>query len=384
MRVVVACLWVVAAACSFDPATVDGGGGGGGGGSGGGSDQSCFAGSSDFAFCIATPTQPITLATSGMSFDTGAAGKQDGCTLGTYVMVGSAEACVIAGTTVTIAAQTSFVAVDAYPLVIAATGDVDIAGLLDVSTPSGGQHGAGFNATECSDTGIDGGSYKFGASGGAGGSFSTPGGAGGNGAEDDRGVAQPAVSATRLRGGCRGGTGGSGNGTPPAPGGNAGYGGGAVLVVAYGGIAVSGAIDASGERGYPGQTQGGGGAGGSGGASGGMIVLAATSYDITGALVANGGGGGGGGGENGDEGEPGMGGIASIASPSQAASGGSGAGEGGAGGTGAAGSAAAMAGVSSTANGGGGGGGGGDGVIGYLGGTFPPPASNVSPPAISL
>ena len=382
MRGGTACACILAA-CSFTHGQT----------AGGSSDLSCFDPSTAYAFCVATPTQPITLSTpvGGPFFDTGTTGMHDGCGLGVYTMVGSAEACVIAGTKVTVAAASSFTAVDAYPLVIASTGDVDIAGLLDVSTRDGGQHGAGNNPTECDDTGLDGTSHTYGAAGGAGGSFGTQGGMGGDGADTARGgTAQPpAPSLDGLRGGCRSGGGGNGSGgAPSAPGGNPGFGGGAVLVAAYGTISVGGAIDASGECGYAGRTQGGGGAGGSGGASGGMIVLSASSYTIAGTLVANGGGGGGGGGEDGNEGSADMGGLDSASAPSTAANGGASAGEGGSGGTGAATNVAdvneAMDGLPSTSNGGGGGGGGGEGVIGYIGGSFPAASDRVSPQAISL
>jgi hypothetical protein len=351
------------------------------------SQVSCFAQSTAYAFCVKTPTQPITLDMSAQ-LHTGQAGTQNGCTpLGVYTMVGSVEACVIAGTAVTV--RNRFIAVDDYPLVIAATGDVDIAGELDVSTPNGVQHGAGHNPSDCNNNGIAGTSTATGAGGGAGGSFGTHGGAGGvgdpNGAPaGDGGAAQPASSPTRLRGGCQGGIGGNAAGA----GGNAGYGGGALLVAAYGKISVAGAINASGECGYPGHIGGGGGGGGSGGASGGMIALAASSYDITGVLVANGGGGGGGGSQSGADPLSSMGHNPSISSPSTPALGGSAGGVGGPGGDGAATASTtlddAVDGGNATANGGGGGGGGGEGVIGFIGGTFPAPNNNISPTAIPL
>jgi hypothetical protein len=374
------------AACSFRHGV---GGGGGDAADGSTSGLSCFAKTTAYAFCVDTPTKPITLNMTAQ-LHTGNAGMHNGCApLGAYTMVGSVEACVIAGTAVTVPRGSRFVAVDDYPLVIASTSDVDIAGELDVSTPSGAQHGAGHNPSDCTNNGIGGTSTGTGAGGGAGGSFGTHGGAGGvgdpNGAPaGDGGTARPASPPTQLRGGCPGGTGGNAHGG----GGMAGYGGGAVFVAAYGKISVEGSIDASGECGYAGQIGGGGGGGGSGGASGGMIALAASAYDIIGVLIANGGGGGGGGSQSGADPLSSMGHDPSISSPSTPALGGSAGGVGGPGGDGAATVTTtldgAVDGSNATANGGGGGGGGGEGVIGYIGGTFPAPNSNISPAAVEL
>jgi hypothetical protein len=401
MRAVVSCAWALVVACSFRSGVASNNGGDG-------SDQhdaplpdsppgeTCFAQGTPYAFCVTTPIAPLVL----LSFhplDTGMMGMKNGCAGGSYVMVGSSEACVLTGTTVTLANATSYVAVHDYPLVIAATGEIDIAGVLDVSTTGGAQHGAGNTPMpECAaGPGLNGMAYMSGAGGGAGGSFGTAGGAGGSGDVNTGtgpsgigGTALAAMTPTRLRGGCP--SGGGGNGAPGAMGGHLGVGGGAVLLATLGQLTVSGTIDASGEHGYGGDTGGGGGAGASGGASGGMIALAAGSYSITGVLIANGGGGGGGGGQDEMDGAAGSDGSpVSESSPQTPAAGGSAVDVGGQGGAGAAtaGTTLSAAGDGASvggANGGGGGGGGGEGVIGYIGAPFAAPSDHISPAATAL
>ena len=192
------------AACSFNPGGSDAAivTGGGGDGSGSATGPTCFAGSSAFAFCIATPTTELELPASFV--DTGTQGSHDGCAIGVYAMVGSAEACVVAGTKVTLAAGATFTAVHDYPLVIASTGDIVIDGQVDVSTRGAGQRGAGTDPAVCDRGGLDGDDGDNGAAGGAGGTFGTVGGDGGdNGGGDGGGNAiSRATPAAGLRGGC--------------------------------------------------------------------------------------------------------------------------------------------------------------------------------------
>src|SRR5580658_3264713 len=105
MRGAVACACLVVAACSFDPPHSNGGGGGDGPGSAG---QTCFNRETAFSFCVDTPTKELVLS-SPPFYDTGTSPNQDGCASpGVYAMVGSSEACVLAGTSVTIAAGSGF------------------------------------------------------------------------------------------------------------------------------------------------------------------------------------------------------------------------------------------------------------------------------------
>ena len=346
-----------------------------------GSGAGCFgsqgSGSASFHFCLtAPPAGPLALPSS--PYDTSVCGSE-----GVTIQLLGQTVCVLAGTSATV---DDFVAVGAYPLVIASTTDVLINGTLDVSTQSGAQHGAGSSPalSACDGTSsLNGASNTSGGGGGAGGSFGTLGGQGGNGGQagGTAGAPNPTQTPTALRGGCPGGIGGNGMG---GTGGNQAWPGGAVWVVAYGAITISGAINASGENGFPG-TQGGNGAGAagggaSGGASGGMILLDAASLSVTGNLVADGGGGGGGGdstnGGNGNDGS-----VPNVAGPSMQASGGNGGGTGGNGGRGAATSGNAQNGGNGANVSGGGGGGGGMGVIWVISGGVPGASNNISPNA---
>lgn len=197
------------------------------------------------------------------------------------------------------------------PLILASWTDMEIFGIIDVSSDSSADAfslGAGGNSAECmssnGETGVDlsgGGGGGFGASGGGGGrvDFGLP--ASGGSAVD--------VPSRFARGGCRGGHGTDAFGTRS---GVAGHGGGAVIFATQSNLVFgSGAIINAG---------GGGGGGalgaqssGGGGGSGGYIGLLAPFVTVqSGVVIAANGGGGGGGmdanptmtAQSGDDGQP--------------------------------------------------------------------------------
>ena len=262
----------------------------------------------------------------------------------------AAGMCVVAGSSVTIAATLR--AIGAKPLVIVSASTLMVSGTIDVSSKRGMPGGAGRNFAGCVD-GTDPGD----SGGGQGGSFRGPGGNGGTGGQGPGGMASPAVDVTMLRGGCDGGDGGDGDEADgAATAGDGGDGGGAVSLVARMSISLGGAIHASGAAGSGGISDSGGGGGGG---SGGMVVLDAPAITIaTGAIVvAQGAGGGEGASLGATSGAPGF----EPTVPGVFAAGGGGAtttgGDGGAGGVTAGGSSGPAAGA------GGGGGGGGTGAV---------------------
>jgi hypothetical protein len=275
------------------------------------------------------------------------------------------DACVIAGTSVSITANLT--AIGARPLVILATETLHVTARISVASARGELPGAG--------AGIDciAGTAPEGLQGGPGGSFGTSGGAGGLASGDGvgPGAAPATAQVTSLRGGCAGS---DGVGETPGSGGD---GGGSVVLIAQA-LALDGRIDASGAGGGAAARL----AGGGGGGSGGLVVLDAATIALSnGALViANGGGGGEGATSNksGNRGDD-------ATEPGQPAFGGSGSSpKGGNGGNGAFATEAARPGDNGGQCGrgpvGGGGGGGGAGVIRVipmqpLGGTVSPPAS---------
>jgi hypothetical protein len=207
---------------------------------------------------------------------------------------GAASAyCVIVATTITISAKLS--ATGARPLVLLAARALTVTanGVIDVGSHTGGAVGAGADPASCLP-----GTLPKAPGGGAGGSFHGLGGAGGAGgrqggvAGGTPGTAVAMVS--QLRGGCPG-QGGTDSGNGHASGG---HGGGAVYLIAGTSIDVGGMILATGQGGGRGvarkDASSPGGSGGGGGA-GGMIGLDAPSVTVGGVLLANGGGGGGGG-----------------------------------------------------------------------------------------
>jgi hypothetical protein len=186
---------------------------------------------------------------------------------------GATNYCVIAATTITIAATLR--ATGKKPLVLIATDSIVTTGMIDVTA------GAGSNPSACSL-----GTRPTGGGGYAGGSFVGLGGAGGFGG-DGGATGLPAASVTdvtELRGGCSGQNDGSGILTY-------GGGGGAVFLIAGNRIDIQGGINASGQGGGAGQ---GLLTGGYGGGAGGMIGFEAPIITCSSLLLAAGGGGGGG------------------------------------------------------------------------------------------
>lgn len=324
--------------------------------------RACFGSGLGMTCLPAVPTQPRQLSTTN-SFDTG---TDSNCE---HVMtVGGAEACVLTGTTVTLASGT-FRAVGPRPLVIVATEAMMIDGTISVSSLRGMASGAGASSAAC-PTPNQGEDDSGGGGGGAGGSFLSTGGTGGTGDTNDNNNGaggQPAAAMqapTTLRGGCAGGRGGNAT----QNGGAGGAGGGAVYLIAGTSIAITGGVHAGGAGGSRGGVRGGGGGGGSGG----FVGLDAPAIEIGGAVTANGGGAGEGGGFN-------AGGHGSDATTDDSrAPGGQLEPDGGNGGAG-----GALAGASGltggNSEGGGGGGGGGVGYI-YVKGTLAG-AGTISPDA---
>lgn len=275
------------------------------------------------------------------------------------------DACVLAGTTVSIEAVVT--ATGVRPLAILATSTLTIDGTIDVSSSRGGAVGAG------SELGCGNAVAATGLIGGPGGSFGGVGGVGGLAAGMGAGLPAnlAASNVTSLHGGCRGS---DGSGTTPGIGGR----GGGVVWLIGSSITINGSIDASGAGGGAAEVLGGGGGGGSGG----MVILDSSSVTVgsLGQIFANGGGGGEGATQN-NSGTPGEDASAAIV----AAQGGENSSpKGGNGGNGALGVTAAREGLNGGQCGrgdvGGGGGGGGVGIIRVipftsLGGTISPPAT---------
>ena len=266
-------------------------------------------------------------------------------------------ACVITGQSITIPSGATVSVTGNRQLILFSTGSIRISGTLDAA-------GHGRTSGPFGDAGPCGAGAKNPTSGkqgggGWGGSFGGPGSNGGNGASGSGGVAPPAITATTLRGGCRGSDGA--NNEFRNGGGSHGGGGGAVLLIARTTITIDGTVNASGGSGGHGAFGGGGGGGGSGG----MIALdAVDSVTLQGKCFANGGGAGEGGSFNNgrDGGE--------SKAPDSAGTGGQGGsvtgGDGGNGGFGTTGSLPGSNGTKGnpqTGDGGGGGGGGGVGII---------------------
>lgn len=191
------------------------------------------------------------------------------------------------------------------PFGIAAIGNVEITGVLDVSAGGAGAR----TAAACSASqGQNGDNHIGGGYGAGGGGYHGKGGSGTQG-DAGQGTASFGIGGAKidrpadLLGGCSGGKGGDGQGLA---GGGGGGGGGAVVIATPGTITIAGAIDVGGGGGKGGQGGNAGAGGGGGGGSGGMILLECKTLEQGGALVANGGGGGEGGySERGADGAPG-------------------------------------------------------------------------------
>jgi hypothetical protein len=300
---------------------------------------------------VPTPPAGVTLGCGAIAIDTSGTPSFTGwCPMqplpgvAIITQTGGPDAVLLSFTDLTLAAGSTLHVKGARPLIIAATGNVTIAGDVDVSAGAADCGGAG-----AGQTGGDGDTKG----GGGGGSLATTGAAGGQGsmAQNTGGGGLPgAVDSTNLalvplRGGCPGGIGHGSPATPAA-------GGGALQISAAGALVVSGTLNAPGLGGAKAPAIGNGG---SGGGSGGVILLEGAVITLTGlaAIAANGGGGGEGGGLIFD----GAAGTAGLFDGG-AAPGGSTAQGGGGGGHGATQSQAAHIGDDATIGGGGGGGGG--------------------------
>ncbi len=191
------------------------------------------------------------------------------------------------------------------PLVLLASAEVTVAGLLSVGADrmmgAPGPGGFAGGTPEAPGLGPGGGGSGLimsgKGSGGGGASFGLEGGDGGPSGGATGGLAGAIARQTKFIGGSGGGGGSAGKGFP-TNGGRGGHGGGALQISAAVGIFVtlSGVIDARGGG-------GGGGIGGvgfwgagngGGGGAGGAIRLEAPTVKISGRISANGGGGGGG------------------------------------------------------------------------------------------
>jgi hypothetical protein len=282
--------------------------------------------------CVAAPSAPLevtgvtTIDTDSVSCEPTLMGTGDGL-------------CVVAATSISIAATGVVRGTGARPLVLLSAGTITITGVLDVASRRLDPAGAGRNFAGCME-----GTAPAASGGGQGGSYRGAGGNGGTGVTGSGGIAAPADVFTVLRGGCAGARGGGSSG------GAGGAGGGAVGLIATS-ITIDGLINASGAGGGGGVTAM---SGGGGGGSGGTIILDAASVAIgaTGQVLAQGGGGGEGSGLT-TTGAPGgesvVAGTPSVGGSGLSTSGG----DGGAGATSGGGSGGA-----SGTNGGGGGGGG--------------------------
>ncbi|MBA3391026.1 MAG: hypothetical protein H0T89_00190, partial [Deltaproteobacteria bacterium] len=165
------------------------------------------------------------------------------------------EVCVLAGTTVTVPFSARIhgarplVVIAVRQLVIGVDGVIDVSGRRSMPTP------AGANVASCSAPSQNAMNINSGngAGGGAGGALSATGGNGGTGSTSGTprsgGVSLASVAFDGVRGGCRGGRGGS---TSYAMGGAGGSSGGALYLIAGESIVVRGVINASGEGGGPG------------------------------------------------------------------------------------------------------------------------------------
>jgi hypothetical protein len=265
----------------------------------------------------------------------------------------------------TIAGGGSLRARGPLPLAIIATTTIAIDGRLDAASTKA-TRGPGSNPAACAQLAAAPGEQcnQHGGSGGGGGGFGTMGAAGGEGGNtrDCNGDGKPGGAGgtaivgppPEFRAGCDGAIGSKSDNTGSTDG-VAGFGGGAVALIAREKIVVgpTGVLHVGGGGGQPGAIR----AGGGGGGSGGMIFLEAIEVDLQPSSVLAANGGGGASGVDMDSGEEGDNGKASI----EEAEGGETDSNGGDGGDGSALMKAAT--LGSLGERGGGGGGGGVGVI---------------------
>ncbi len=261
--------------------------------------------------------------------------------------------------TITIDAGGTLVGMGGNALVLLASGDVVIDGVIDVGAngtvggpggfAGGGHRADGSGPSHGSRGGLSGLFDDFQGGGGGGGHAGT----GGKGGADspfccgsadggDGGAVTGDASGSPLIGGS-----GGGGGTNDSSGGVGGGGGGAIQITSLTTIQVgsSAVIRAPGAGGGHGDQAGGGGG------AGGAVFLEAITIDFQGIIAVNGGGGGGGGGGGAHDGSRGT----DMVAPTPAGAGNGGGGDGGGG----AGGASLSGGTGGEGNGGGGGGGGG-------------------------
>ena len=247
-----------------------------------GDGPACKTFSTQFNTCTLTYGADITIS-GAVTYNTDTHMFSTGTTeMGKLVAGGSDMIDVVAIHNFTITTSGVLGLVGSHPFGIAATGTVDISGIL-----GGVAGGFGARAT-CNGGAANGTQHTGGAPGGGGGGFHGVGGAGTSGDANTgpvtgaTGGMAEGLPAGPL-GGCAGGTGGMG---ATGAGGIGGGGGGAVYIVAAGMVSVSGTINVGGGGGNGGTDADGGGGGGG---AGGMILLEAPSASVAGTLAANGG-----------------------------------------------------------------------------------------------
>ena len=292
------------------------------GSDGGGGGSACIAGAGQtdamdslFAACFQTlPSNTITI-TGAIDTDT-----DSRCSVQHQANNGP-DVCVIGAGTMMVTGTVRVTG--GKPLVLAATMDLTVSGLIDLRGIAGQTAPAAADQSPCLPTGN--GIFSMTSPGGAGGAGFGAGGAPGGGMGGQGGP--PDSPPMYVRGGCSGGF-GAGQ-TATSNGGARGQGGGGIYLVANNSITVnSGAsIEASGGGG------GGSAYGGGGGGTGGMIGLDSPFVEVDGDVISNGGGGGGGGG-SGAAGTTGSTGSLASAAGGQGVSSGGGGGDGGIGATG--------------------------------------------------
>lgn len=222
--------------------------------------------------CDTSATTPLMVSV-GATFDT----TVDSACDAIVGQTSQPELCIMRRTRIEVAQAASLRVTGTRGLVLVATDNIDIAGVVDVSAdgiergPGGGQ--------------ISGGRPAANTDGGGGAGFQTVGGHGGNqvdgGASNAGAMRDPIASAELLAGATSGAYAEGGGG-----------GGLLVIISCTGEIVVSGVIDAGGGGGPGGFKSGSMHFGGGGGGSGGHIVLQGRHVTVTGQMFANGGAGG--------------------------------------------------------------------------------------------
>jgi hypothetical protein len=253
-----------------------------------GDEQVCFGRADRMLMCLLAAPQ------TALTIDQPIAINTDTSTMCAPATGAASAYCVITATDLTISSK--LLTTGSRPLVLIASRALTVTanGVIDVgSHATSSVIGAGADPVSCLK-----GTPPKAPGGGAGGSFLGLGGAGGQGglnAGVPGGVPGDAATVvSQIRGGCPGQ-----NGTDGAGGhGTGGHGGGAVYLIADTSIDITGTILATGQGGHGGtarQDINNPAGSGAGGGAGGMIGLDAPSVTIGGVLLANGGGGGGGG-----------------------------------------------------------------------------------------